>query len=95
MASQVADAQRVMARPARIVPPRSAAKGFRMGKFPTNAGGIADLVTETTGLLTDIDYNEEALLSSVLELSKTKFKDKSYRQGVQAFWDANYNADKN
>ena len=41
MASQVADAQRVMARPARIVPPRSAAKGFRMGKFPTNAGGIA------------------------------------------------------
>lgn len=43
MASQVADAQRVMARPARIVPPRSAAKGFRMGKFPTNAGGIASI----------------------------------------------------
>ncbi len=41
MASQVADAQRVMAKPARIVPPRSAAKGFRMGKFPTIAGGIA------------------------------------------------------
>ena len=43
MASQVADAQRVMARPARIVPPRSAAKGFRMGKFPTNASGIASI----------------------------------------------------
>ena len=28
---------------ARMVPPRSAAKGFRMGKFPTNAGGIASI----------------------------------------------------
>lgn len=61
----------------------------------TNAGGTADLVTETTGLLTDIDYNVEALLSSVLELSETKFKDSSYRQGVQAYWAANYNAEKN
>jgi len=61
----------------------------------TNAGGTADLVTESTGLLTAIDYNAETLRNEVIELSKTKFKDKSYRQGVQAFWDANYNAEKN
>jgi glycosyltransferase involved in cell wall biosynthesis len=61
----------------------------------TNAGGTADLVNESTGLLVDIHYDTDTLLNDIQEKIAHKFKDTTYREGVRAYWDSHYNATRN
>lgn len=61
----------------------------------TNAGGTGDLVNEKTGLLVEINYDSKKLLSKIIELTDDRFKNAEYRMGIRAFWNDNYNADKN
>jgi glycosyltransferase involved in cell wall biosynthesis len=68
------------------------AASFGIPLMATAAGGIPEIVTNETGILIPVEFDEKMVLDQMKTLLSPAFNNQEFRNGVKAFWNRNFNA---
>jgi len=67
---------------------------FGIPVIATDVGGVKEIVTNQTGNLLDLNFDPK-YAARLIEDNLTKYSSAEFRSGVRAFWENNFNAEKN
>jgi glycosyltransferase involved in cell wall biosynthesis len=65
---------------------------FGIPVMATDVGGCKEIVTEKTGVLIDADPDPEKVMEELKKFSTSKYVTETFRSGVRAFWQQEFNA---
>jgi len=65
---------------------------FGIPIISTDAGGCSEIVNKEVGVLIPIDFKQNDLIDTILNLATSEFQSLELRKGIVEFWNSNFNA---